>query len=99
MKAVVRQDLRCVDIVDFVVVYMPPGVHSTGTIHELIQADIERKPTLVVCEDLTQLADWFFGIIPLQYMFESFEGLLEYLYLVDRGYIQDDPRWQFLEFD
>lgn len=98
MKRVVRQDLRCIDLVDFVVVYLPPGVNSTGTIHELIQADLEKKPTLLVCEDLTKLPDWIFGILPLRYMFESFEDLLKYLKLVDQGYITDDPRWQFLEF-
>jgi len=99
MKRVVRQDLRCIDLVDFVVVYMPPGVQSTGTLHELIQADREYKPTLLVCEDLTKLPDWIFGILPTHYMFESFDLLFEYLELVDSGYIQDDMRWQFLEFE
>lgn len=99
MKKIVRQDLRCIDIVDFVIVYLPPETRSTGTIHELILADTERKPTLLMCEDLTQVPDWIFGILPLRYMFESFEALIDYLKLVDEGYIEDDRRWQFLEFE
>lgn len=98
MKKVVRQDLRCIDLVDFVIVHLPPGVQSSGTLHELIEADREHKPTLLVCEDLVALPDWLFGILPTHYMFESFDLLFDYLSLVDSGYIQDDMRWQFLEF-
>jgi hypothetical protein len=96
VKIIVRKDLRCVDLSDFTITYLPSGVRTTGGTHEVILANTQRKPTLLLCpEGIKHIPAWFFGIIPLRYMFASPESLMEYLEKVDRGEEIDD-RWQFV---
>ena len=99
MKAIVRKDLRSVDVSDFVVGYLPKDIKTTGTIHEIIQSDNQKKPTLLVCPDgIDNLPAWFFGIIPIEYMFNSIENLIDYLNEIDKADIEEieDDRWQFI---
>jgi hypothetical protein len=41
-------DLRMVDTADFVVAYCPTNIYSVGTVHEIAQSRLERKPVLFV---------------------------------------------------
>jgi hypothetical protein len=96
VKIIVRKDLRCIDISDFTITYLPRGVRTTGGTHEIIQSDTQRKPTLLLCpEGIKYIPTWFFGIIPLKYMFASSESLMAYLERIDNGKDLDD-RWQFI---
>jgi hypothetical protein len=95
MKIIVRKDLRCVDKSDFSITYLPKGVRTTGSIHEIVNADNQKKPTLIICpEGIEHLPGWLFGIIPLEYMFDSVDDLIWYLDSVDRE--PHDDRWQFV---
>ncbi len=99
MKIIVRKDLRSVDISDFIIAYLPKGVRTTGTIHEIIQCDAQRKPTLIICPDgIQHIPAWLFGIIPLRYMFGSINDLFQYLYSIDQSDLCkiEDDRWQFI---
>ena len=99
VKLIVRKDLRAVDISDFVIAYFPKGVKTTGTVHEIIEADRQRKPVLLLCpEGIRHIPLWFFGIIPVEYMFDSLKSLFEYLEKIDE-YPEPDKlsdRWQFI---
>jgi len=102
MKKIVRKDLRCVDISDFIIALLPKDIKTTGTTHEIIESDRQRKPTLIVCpEGIKHIPIWFFGIVPVQYMFDSIEKLVEYLNFIDEHDMdcEDaifDDRWQFI---
>jgi nucleoside 2-deoxyribosyltransferase len=99
MKIIVRKDLRCVDISDFIIAFLPKGVRTTGTIHEIIESDRQNKPTLLVCpEGKKYIPAWFFGIIKLEYMFNSIDELIEYLNKINslKEIIKIDDRWQFI---
>jgi len=99
VKLIVRKDLRAVDISDFIIAYLPKGVRTTGTVHEIIEADRQRKPVLLLCpEGIEHIPLWFFGIIPTEYMFESLKDLTDYLEKIDT-YPEPDKlsdRWQFI---
>lgn len=97
MKDIVHYDLRMVDISDFVVVYIDPEVFIFGTIHELLNSLHQRKPTLVVIEGgKKNAANWLFGIMDFNFMFDSFDELKEFLTHIDKGAIEADlSRWVF----
>ena len=98
MKKIVREDLRAVDLSDFVIVHYPKGCTTTGTNHEVFEADRSFKPVLVCCpQGINGLPDWYYGILPLRYMFDSWAKLHSYLEKVNKGLIEDD-RWQFIKF-
>ncbi len=101
MKLIVRKDLRCVDISDFIIVYLPKDVRTTGSIHEIVEADRQKKPVLLLCpEGIEHIPAWLWGIIPLNYMFDSIQYLQDYLNMIDHDdNISDDKtddRWQFI---
>lgn len=93
MKIIVRKDLRAVDISDFIIAFLPKGVKTTGTVHEIIQADSQQKPVLLLCpEGIENIPAWYFGIIPLEYMFSSLDKLKDYLLNIP----EYDNHWQFI---
>lgn len=98
MKIIVRKDLRCVDISDFTIFYMPKNVRTTGAIHEIIESDRQKKPTLILCpEGRKHIPTWLFGIIPWEWMFESLESLINTLDDIDKnGPSEKNERWQFI---
>ena len=100
MKIIVRKDLRCVDLSDFMIALLPKGIRTTGTHHEIINCDLQRKPSLILCpEGIEHIPAWFFGIIPLEFMFSSVKDMINYLEMIDNlkeEYLQDHNRWQFI---
>ena len=97
MKTFVRKDLCCVDRADFLIVNLPHGVATAGTHCELNQSNDRKKPTLLVCEKgACWNPFWYFGYIPLEYIFGSWEELYQYLEKVDAGECMDDDRWAWV---
>ena len=94
----VNKDLSMVDRSDFLIAYLPKGVPTTGTTHEIIQSYSGIKnPTLLVCpEGKVHNPLWFFGFIPHRYMFSSWDDLYSYLDEVNDGKHKDDSRWHFV---
>lgn len=97
VKSFVRADLSVVNHSDFVIAHLPYKVPTTGTVHEIINANNAKKPTLLVCpQGKENLPKWFFGFVPLRFMFGSWDDLYSYLREVNEGGHADDDRWWFL---
>jgi hypothetical protein len=94
-KQFVRKDLGMVDRSDFLVAYLPVGIQTVGTIHEIINSNNSKKPTLLVVnsDNIADIPLWFFGFIPQRYMFAGWRNLYDYLQLVHDGKFNDDDRW------
>lgn len=94
-KQFVRKDLGMVDRCDFLIAYLPVGIPTIGTVHEIINSNDRKKPTLLVVNSgkITDIPLWYFGFIDTNYMFGSWLGLYEYLQKVNDGVATDDSRW------
>jgi len=95
-KAFVRKDLAMVDRSDLLIAYMPYRVPTTGTIHEIINSNNAKKPTLIVCPQGKENAPiWLWGTLPSNSFFGSWDSLYEYLQEVTDGKHASDDRWHF----
>lgn len=85
-----------VDRSDFLVAYVPYKVPTTGTIHEIVNSNNAKKPTLIICPEGKEFAPaWLWGILPPSYFFGSWIELFNYLTEVDNGNHKEDNRWHF----
>lgn len=100
-KSFVRKDLCMVDRADFIVAYLPHKVPTTGTTHEIINSNNAKKPTLLVTNggDITNIPSWYFGFIPIEFMFASWEDLFQYLDEVNNGGHRANNRWSYIYGD
>jgi hypothetical protein len=101
MKLLRCVDLRMVDISDFLIVYLNLNDYAFGTIEELVTANRQKKPILVMVEQTKHNApSWLFGMIPHQHIFSSFEDLMQYLQDVNSGKETNHyRRWFFFDYD
>ena len=96
-KAFVRKDLCMVDRSDFLIAYLPHSVPTTGTHHEIINSSNAKKPTLLVCpQGKENLAFWYYGFVPHDMMFGSWEELYNYLDEVNQGLHKNNDKWGFV---
>jgi len=96
-RSFVRKDLSLVDRCDFFIANLPYGVATAGTHHEITQSNDRKKPTLLHCSKGWEWNPlWYFGFVPLDYFFGSWDGVAEYLRKVDRGECSEDDRWHFV---
>lgn len=94
MKNVVRSDLRCIDVSDYIIAYVDPKVQVCGTYHEMINAINQKKPVLIVVNGGKEKASsWLFGICDYKNMFDSFDELFAYLEKIHKGKIKLNNRW------
>lgn len=93
-------DLRCIDVSDFVIVYIDMNVHLCGSYEELFTANRQKKPVLVWCEQGKQNApNWLFFSIPHEHIFSNMIDLLTYLkYINELEDTQELNRWMFFNF-
>jgi hypothetical protein len=94
MKMLVRCDLRCVDLSSFIVVNYDVDRHLCGTLEEIIVANKQSKPCLVVAKDKKKLPSWLYGRFPSSHIFSSWEELKKYLTAIN-----SDPNYQFSDAD
>jgi nucleoside 2-deoxyribosyltransferase len=94
--AFVRKDLSIVDRSDFLISYLPAGVRTTGTVHEIINSVNSKKPTLLVSEHKEDIPLWFYGFIPHEVMFSGWDELYSYLKDVNEGKHIHNRRWAFI---
>lgn len=97
-KAFVRKDLCMVDRSDFLIAFVPHGVPTTGTVHEIVNSNNSKKPTLLVTnsEDISYIPLWYFGFIPSECMFAGWDSLFEYLREVNDGKHRHNNRWSYI---
>ena len=95
MRPICRYDLRMLDKSDFMIVYVDVDVHIAGSYHELAWALLRRKPTLVVVKQGKKNCPyWWFGVMPHEHIFSSFDEMYEYLCGVNSG-VFDSKHWKF----
>jgi hypothetical protein len=88
-EPVMRYDLRCVDKSDFLVIAYEPAYHTIGTVHELVTANIQRKPILLKYskEDLNIFNPWIPVLVKPEHLFSSWDSMFSYLDSVNSGNI------------
>jgi nucleoside 2-deoxyribosyltransferase len=95
-KKFVRKDLSSVDHSDFVIAYLPYGVPTTGTHHEIINSNDAKKPTLLVSNrTISYIPLWYYGFIPHEFMFAGWNALYDYLAEVNEGKHRHNNRWSY----
>lgn len=98
MKEVVRRDLRAIDISCFTIFRLEPTKPTWGTVHEIVVAVQQRKPVLILIDDIKQFPLWFMGIINMDYVFTNINDLIDYLRKVNSGETPiDDKYWKILD--
>lgn len=97
-KSIVRKDLCMVDRADFVIAYLPENVRTTGTVHEIINSNAAKKPTLLVTDakSISHIPIWYFGFIPCEFMFAGWNALYDYLAEVNDGKHKENNRWHYI---
>jgi hypothetical protein len=96
-KIFVEKDLGLVQRMDFTISHIPHKIPTTGTVHEIVTSVNAKNPTLLVCPQGKHMAGlWYFGMIPHQHIFGSWDDVMNYLREVDEGKHSDDRRWRFV---
>tara|TARA_Y100000310_G_C20668395_1_gene808903 strand:- start:1501 stop:2127 length:627 start_codon:yes stop_codon:yes gene_type:complete len=94
MKPIIRGDHRCIDLSDFIVVYIDKDIHACGSYFEFQSALHEKKPYFVLVKGgKAQAPSWLFGILDHNYMFGSLKELVESLCKHHVGDIPLSDRW------
>ena len=100
-KSFVRKDLSMVDKSDFLIAFVPYKVPTVGTVHEIINSNNSKKPTLLVTdsEDISYIPLWYFGFIPVNCMFAGWEALFVYLREINDGKHRHNTRLSYIYGD
>lgn len=94
-------DLRLADLCDFAVVHLDKNVYSTGTHEEIALLNRRKVPILVHMEQgKAALPDWYWGTLPHQHVFSTWDELSAYVRHVasDPPPIDTYNRWRFLDY-
>lgn len=77
VREIVHVDLRSVDSADVLLVQIDTSIPTYGTIDEIVTAINQKKPVYICSKQgMKTMPIWFFGRIPLHYMFEDIDGIL-----------------------
>jgi len=94
MKKVIREDHRCIDYSDFVIVHIDVKTHTCGSYFELQSALTEKKPYFIIVEGgKAKTPSWLFGIVDHSYIFDNIEQVAYYLSSLSKGDIPLSDRW------
>jgi len=98
MKKIRGEDLRVVDISDFIFAYIDPALPTCGSWEEIFWSNRAKKPIFFVCASGKEnIPLWMFGTIPHKYMYNSLEDALNVLRDIDSGEKEiDSSRWRVL---
>jgi hypothetical protein len=94
-------DLRLADLCDFAIVHLDKNIYSTGTHEEIALLNRRKVPILVHVEQgKSALPDWYWGTLPHQHVFSTWDELLGYIRHVasDPPPIDSYNRWRFLDY-
>lgn len=100
-KPIRTTDLRCVDVVDFIVLVIDLDKRPCGTWEEFFTANRQKKPVIFITKQgKPETPDWVFLTIPHQMIFSTLEDGIDYLKKVDSGEDgRDFGRWVFFQFN
>ena len=89
-----QQDLRYVDISDFVIAHIDTDVHMCGTYEEIFRAENQNKPRFVYfSKGRVNAPFWIFDHFNIEHMFDSLEDLMCYIEEMAKGETIMDDRW------
>lgn len=101
MKRIRSDDLRCIDISDWLIAVIHPKTASWGSGEEIPTAVKEKKPLFLIVDDpkgKKACPLWFFGVIPHKYIYSSIEEAVESIKAIDDGIIKlSSDRWHLLK--
>jgi hypothetical protein len=93
MKKINRIDLRMVDKSDFLIARVSNKVPMAGAIHEIINADLQKKPVLIYCPDGKSCVNkWLFGFLDHTLFFDEVSKIVEYLKYINASGLPND-KW------
>ncbi len=93
MRKVVREDHRCVDLSDFMVMYIDTSLHMCGSYFELQSALTEKKPRFIIVNGgKVNTPNWLFGIVDHNCIFDDISSVVSRLVEINEGCELDD-RW------
>lgn len=94
-------DLRLVDKSDLVIAVINPDVPMFGTIHEIVQARMQKKPVVMIDPRGREgTSIWAIGLVGYKRIFDSIDGAVDYLKDIFNGTLStDDTEWLFLHFN
>jgi hypothetical protein len=100
MKQIRRQDLRFVDLSDFVVFKLDPSVPTYGSLDEIYTAEDQHKPMYMVVEGgKNNLPFWLWAVVDHNEVFSNLDELVEHLVSVNRSDLSQDKRWVLIRPD
>lgn len=92
-QSFVQKDLSEVDRTDILIAYLPSKIPTTGTTHEIIEANHDKKLVLLVSDGKKEhIPLWFFGFISHKNMFDNWEQLYDYLNEINQGLHKENKR-------
>ena len=104
----VHIDLRMTDLSDYVIAFVPTNIYSVGTVHEVITARNQLKPTLLISPpvkyeffpEIDALSDDVKKILKFYGLKENPQGIPSQWYgnIVGGHYMFDGFGWEDLEF-
>ena len=99
VKKVRVEDLRTVDIADFIFCYLNPKYPTVGTWEEVFWANRMKKPIFFVVEGgKAKCPFWMYGVIPHKYIYDSIGDALKMVLDIDDGVKPiDSARWRLLK--
>ena len=87
-------DLRFIDLVDFVIMYIDPSVHMCGSYNEAFEAERQHKPRFVIVKGgIKKLPRWMFDVFDLDNIFDSVDTLVDKLDKLNRGIEPLTSQW------
>lgn len=100
MSKIRNVDLRLIDISDFIIAKLDMDAKMCGTWEEIITANREKKPVLIVIEGgIAAAPDWLIGMLKthLDYFHGSIKDLKIKIAGYNDGSIPMDKRWTLLD--
>lgn len=80
MHEINRIDLRMVDKSDFIIARISNTISTAGAIHEIINADLQKKPVLIFCPEGKEFVNkWLFGFLDHTLFFTDVMQIMTYL--------------------
>lgn len=98
-KRIRAEDLRCVDLADFLIININPKIPTWGTMEEFSLAVREKKPVFVVIDgNMSECPLWILGMIPVKYLYKTLNDALKMIKDIDSGKVKiDSERWRLLK--
>lgn len=93
------EDLRMVDICDFIFCYINPKFHVCGTYEEFFRANYINKPIFLVIEGgIQQMPLWLHGVISSSDVYSTIEDAVSQIIKIDNGQIDiTNSKWHILK--